>query len=73
MHRYYFSAYMSYEEFLPFYQGLVTKIQVTDDKGKKIQLPAEHFRQFLTRDGIVGYFELKVSNQGKFISITRIK
>ncbi len=72
MPSYYFSAYLSYEQFLPFYQGSVDKMQVTDIHGRKIQMPAEHFRKFLTRDGISGNFELRTSPEGKFISLTRI-
>lgn len=72
MQTYYFSAYLSYDEFLPFYQGRIDKMQVTDSRGRKIQLPAEHFRRFLTPDGISGHFKLEVSSQGKFISLIRI-
>jgi len=68
---YYFSAYLTYEQFLPFYQGKIKKMQVVDNKGRKIQFPAEHFRSFLTPDGISGSFALKVSSQGKFISLVR--
>jgi len=69
---YRFRMQISYEQFLPFYQGRFQKILVTDTHGKKIELPAEHFRGFLTRDGISGFFELKVSPQGKFIALVRI-
>jgi len=69
---YYFNAYLTYEQFLPFYQGKIKKIQVIDVKGRKIQLPAEHFRPFLTPDGISGEFALKVTPEGKFISLVRI-
>jgi len=69
---YRFNMHLSYEQFLPFYQGKIHKILVRDTHGRKIELPAEHFRGFLTRDGITGFFELQVTSQGKFIALQRI-
>jgi len=69
---YYFSAYLTYEQFLPIYQGKIDKLQVRDKQGRKIVLPAEHFRPFLTPSGISGDFVLIVSDHGKFISLERI-
>ena len=72
MKKYYFSMALSYERYLPFYQGVVKKIQVKDSANRTIELPAEHFRSFVTRDGIHGDFELCTDNVGKFISLQRI-
>ncbi len=72
MNKYYFNMALSYERFLPVYQGQVKTLQVTDDFKRRIDIPAEHFRQFLTRDGLSGRFELTVQNDGKFISLNRI-
>lgn len=72
MTKYYFNMALSYEKFLPVYQGQVKTLQVTDDLKRRIDIPAEHFRQFLTRDGLSGRFELTVQNDGKFVSLNRI-
>lgn len=72
MNKYYFSINLSYERFLPFYQGAVDTVQVVDDANRRIDLPAKHFRQYLTRDGIVGRFELITQSDGKFIALNRI-
>ncbi|MCG7529792.1 DUF2835 domain-containing protein [Psychrobium sp. MM17-31] len=72
MNKYYFSINLSYERFLPFYQGVVDTVQVVDDANRRIDLPAKHFRQYLTRDGIVGRFELITQTDGKFIALNRI-
>lgn len=72
MNKYYFSINLSYERFLPFYQGIVDTVQVVDDANRRIDLPAKHFRQYLTRDGIVGRFELITQSDGKFIALNRI-
>jgi len=63
---------LSYERFLPFYQGQIKILQVTDDNQRRIDIPAAHFRSHLTRDGIVGRFELVTQKTGKFISLSRI-
>jgi len=72
MNKYYFSVNLSYERFLPFYQGAIKTLQVTDDNRRRIDIPAVHFRNHLTRDGIVGRFELITEKTGKFISLSRI-
>ncbi len=72
MNKYYFSLNVSYERFLPFYQGQVDTVQVVDEVGRRIDIPAKHFRQFLTRDGILGKFELITQVDGKFITLNRI-
>lgn len=72
MNKYYFSLNVSYERFLPFYQGQVDTVQVVDEVGRRIDIPAIHFRQFLTRDGIFGKFELITQVDGKFITLNRI-
>ena len=64
--------HLSYERFLPVYQGQVNTIQVTDDFKRRIDLPAEHFKKFLTREGIVGRFELVVQSNGKFVELNII-
>lgn len=72
MNSYRFSVAMSYDQFLPFYQGIVDQVLVTDIHGRKIQLHGKHFKPFLTPNGISGFFELKVASTGKFISLQRI-
>lgn len=72
MNKFYFNMSLSYERFLPFYQGHVKTLQVTDDFKRRIDIPAEHFRKFLTRDGLAGRFELTVQKNGKFVSLERI-
>jgi len=63
---------LSYERFLPFYQGQIKTLQVTDDMRRRIDIPAEHFRQFLTPDGLAGRFQLTIQKDGKFVSLQRI-
>jgi hypothetical protein len=72
MNKYYFSVNLSYERFLPFYQGAIQTLQVTDDYKRRIDIPAKHFRKHLSREGVVGRFELITQKNGKFIALHRI-
>lgn len=69
--KYYFSLFLSSKEFLPYYQGYVTDIQVLTSQGLKVQFPAMHLRPFIKSSGISGNFCLTtVSN--KFKSLDKI-
>ena len=68
---YYFSIRLTYQEFLPFYEGRVKSIVVTTYSGIKVEFPAQHIRQYLTSAGITGEFCLKTQNN-KFFSIEKI-
>ena len=69
--KYYFSINMSYQEFLPYYQGQIFAIQVITTQGLKVQFPASHMRQYVTSTGIKGYFCMNTQNN-KFLSLTKI-
>ena len=69
--KYYFSVNMSSQEFLPYYKGQIQAIVVTTNAGIKVQLPAIHFRKFLSTQGIKGHFCLETKDN-KFLSLTKI-
>ena len=70
--KYYFSMRLSYEEFLPYYQGKVQSVVVTCTTGERVQFPAMHMRKFVTSGGISGYFCLETQNN-KFLSLSKIR
>lgn len=72
MNQYIFNLRLSYEQFLPIYQGSVDKIIVRDTSGRTIELSAVHFKPYLTPEGINGQFKLLTSSSGKFHSLVRI-
>ena len=72
MNQYIFNVSLTYNQFLPIYEGAVDKIIVTDTTGRTIELPASHFKPYLTPDGISGKFKLITEKSGKFNSLTRI-
>jgi len=62
---------MTYDEFLPFYQGRINTVVVTSTVGKRIQFPAMHIKKFLLSNGIKGYFCMHTQNN-KFVAIEKI-
>ena len=69
--KYYFTIYMSVEDFMPYYQGKAQTVVTTATNGQRIQFPAMHMRKFLTKSGIKGSFCLETQNN-KFISLTKL-
>lgn len=72
MNRYYFSITISADEFLRVYQGSAKNVLVTDEHGRRIQIPANRFVPFVSRLGIVGRFCLTTDSQHKFVSLDRL-
>jgi len=72
MNQYLFSVRLSYDQLLPIYNGGADKIVVRDVTGRTIELPADRFKPFLTREGINGHFRLLTESSGKFYSLTRL-
>lgn len=70
--KYYFNINLTYDEFLPYYQGRVSNIIVTSTQGKRIQFPAMHIRQYLLATGIKGYFCMHTENN-KFLLLEKIR
>ncbi|WP_415837634.1 DUF2835 family protein, partial [Shewanella livingstonensis] len=52
-----FSLNVSYEAFLPYYQGLAEKVQVRDHQGRVLHINGKYFRPYLTPQGIHGQFK----------------
>ncbi|MDP5253391.1 MULTISPECIES: DUF2835 domain-containing protein [unclassified Vibrio] len=72
-HRYYFfSVRLTYQEFLHYYQGNVSHVQVRLTTGQQLQLPAARLRPFLSHSGINGQFRLTTDERNKFIRLERL-
>jgi hypothetical protein len=72
MNQYVFNLKIGYDEFLPIYRGSINKLVVRDVNGRTIELPAAHFKQFLTPQGVNGRFKLLTESSGKFQSLSRL-
>ncbi|WP_083690089.1 DUF2835 domain-containing protein [Colwellia sp. UCD-KL20] len=70
--KYYFSVNMTYDDFLPYYQGRISTVMVMSTEGQRIQFPAMHIKKFLMPHGINGFFCMHTENN-KFISLEKIQ
>ena len=69
----YFSIELSYSECEDLYQQHIKYLLVQDTRGKRIQLPKDNMRKFITPQGLRGQFELKVDQNHKLVSITLLR
>ncbi|OPX56668.1 Protein of unknown function [Oceanospirillum multiglobuliferum] len=72
MQEYVFSISVSAEEYMSYYSGQVRNVIVHDTYGRRVQLPANVFRPFVTHNGIHGRFRVTVGDNHKLQGIERI-
>ncbi|MBT1445666.1 DUF2835 family protein [Shewanella sp. JM162201] len=64
---------VSFDDFLPYYQGAATMVEVKDIHGKILWINGRHFRPFVTRDGVKGLFKMTLDKDGKLVSLVKIE
>ena len=69
---YKFSLNISADEIKLYYSGQRKYVHITGVNGQSIQFPAHNLRQFVSRDGVHGKFEMKVDDNNKLIDILRV-
>ena len=67
-----FQLNISNEEFLNVYTGAAHAVLVVADDGKRIQIPANNFRRFVTATGLQGRFELELDRNNRLIKLARV-
>jgi hypothetical protein len=73
MHSYYFTLSLAYKDCERLYHPGNNSVVITDDKGKRVQLPVKNLRPFVQRDGLHGRFRLVVNGENKVNSFERVK
>lgn len=68
---FYFSANLNYAECEELYRQHIRFIIVTERQGKRIQLPKHNMQKFITPQGIVGNFEMRVDHNNKILKIIK--
>ena len=63
---------LSAERLRVLYQGRANRIQALSRDGRRVSIPAHHFRPFLTHEGIYGSFELQFNGEGELLSLRRL-
>ena len=61
------------EEFLEYYQRTKHYVRVKTYQGYSIQFKAEHLRQWITRNGIDGVFQINFDDSNRFVSLVQIQ
>ena len=67
-----FHLRISYDDYLLVYQGHAKSIITTATDGRKVEFPAEVVKPYLTRNGILGFFEIVFTQRNKFQSIKKL-
>jgi len=67
-----FNLAISADAFLAVYKGHARNISTVALDGRRIEFSAEKVKQFLSRDGIYGRFEMEVSAKHEFLAIKRL-
>lgn len=68
-----FKLNIGYDQYLAVYQGVAKTVFVRAEDGRKIAFPAINIRQYLTKSGIQGYFEMELTVHNKFVGISRLE
>ncbi|MBB1267939.1 DUF2835 domain-containing protein [Shewanella sp. SR44-3] len=69
---FYFSLRVSYDDFLPYYQGTASKVLVKDSQGRELLINGRYFRPFVNSLGVNGHFKLCLDNQGNFLALEQV-
>lgn len=67
-----FDIALSAERLRVVYQGRANRILVQSRDGRRVSVPAHHFRPFLTHEGVYGAFTLEFSAAGELLSLQRL-
>jgi len=67
-----FNIKISTQEYLKFYQGVASWVNITAEDGRRLKLPAKHLRPFLTHDGISGRFLLLFDDKHQMVELKKL-
>ncbi|MBY5920449.1 DUF2835 family protein [Ferrimonas balearica] len=72
MRCYQFDVRLSAEQMMRYYRGQANLVVIRDRAGKVLHLHPRYLRPHLRPEGVVGSFELRLSEQGQFVELVRI-
>jgi uncharacterized protein DUF2835 len=67
-----FALNISADQYLNYYRGITKRISVIATDGRRIEFPVQNIQPYLTKTGIQGLFEMRLSPENKFIAIKKI-
>jgi hypothetical protein len=71
MREFHFRLNISAQDYLAYYQGAAREVVATSSEGLRVRFPASALRPFVTHEGIVGAFVLRVGADNKLHSLHR--
>lgn len=69
----FFRLNVGFNDFLKYYQGDATMVEVKDIEGRVLWINARHFRPYVTRDGIQGLFRMELDKQGELQLLQKLE
>ena len=73
MREFRFSLSIPAHEYLAYYQGAASSVQVTVAGGQNVRFPASALRPFVSDNGVHGSFILQVDENNKLQSLRKIQ
>jgi len=70
--QFYFSLQISQQQYLQYYQGTASAVQVVSECRQKVKFPAIRLRPFLTQSGIHGRFCLTIDSNNRFTDLQKL-
>ena len=67
-----FSVSLSAEDVLAMYRGDIRRVMVITDNGLRVDINAQHFMNFTTRQGIHGRFRIVLDSNNKLVRMEKI-
>lgn len=67
-----FRLAISAERYLEHYKGNAQDVVTRSDDNRVIRFPASAIRQFVTRDGVYGHFEMTFDENNKLLGIRSV-
>jgi len=69
---YRFSIHINQQQYLRYYQGSASTVQVYSECGQLLRFPASRLRPFLTHTGISGRFQMTVNAENRFLDLKKL-
>ncbi len=69
---YNFRLNISADQYLRYYQGAASNVQVLSECGNRLRFPASRLRPFLTRTGISGHFRITIDDRHRFVGLEKL-
>ena len=73
MQQFTFNLSVSTDEWLSYYRGETTHVVATATDGRTVKFAAKHLQRYVSRDGIVGTFQLTIDGESNFVSLDRVR